>query len=615
MLKPHYRRTSDGQTVLMNDGLRNLVSGMGTDRDKGWQAQYTAPTQGPLDLLTAYEASSMIQRAIDMPAEDSCREWREWQAEAVDISLIEAEETRLGLKAKVFEARRLARLYGGAALLIGAGDADPEKPLLPKRIAKGGVKYLTVLSREELSAHDIERDPRLEGFGKPKFWTLTSAEGGHLKIHPSRLVIFHGLPPLGDIKSKTTMDGWGRSVLPGMLDALRRVDELAANVNSLTYEAKVDVVKIPDLMSNLQKRGTAYEQEVLRRLTLAATGKGINGMLMLDALEEYASKSASFGGLPDILDRFMQLASAAVGIPMTLYFMISPGGLNSTGASDTRAYYDKVKVEQTLRMQPEMSVLDECLVWSALGERPADLHYTWRPLWQPTAKERADTGKTAAETMKAAVEMDAVSVEAGGKALVNVLTESGAFPGLEGYAEEFPLQSDGDDDDGAEAGVLPGEREQGVTDAAPRTLYVRRDVLNADEIISWAKEQGFKTTLPAGDMHVTVAFSRDRVDWMKMGEPWCENPEIAPGGARLMEQFGEARVLLFNSSQLSWRHEEMKREGASWDHPDYQPHITISYDAESPDLSEVQPYQGRIILGPEIFEEINEKWLEGVIEE
>ncbi|CAN0594097.1 unnamed protein product, partial [Laminaria digitata] len=182
-------------------------------------------------------------------------------------------------------------------------------------------------------------------------------------------------------------------------------------------------------------------------------------------------------------------------------------------------------------MQPEMSVLDECLVWSAVGERPADLHYTWRPLWQPTAKERADTGKTAAETMKAAVEMDAVSVEAGGKALVNVLTESGSFPGLEGYAEEFPLENDGDDDDGAEAGVMPGERKQGVTDAAPRTLYVRRDVLNADEIISWAKEQGFKTTLPADDMHVTVAFSRDRVDWMKMGEPWCENPEIAPGGA------------------------------------------------------------------------------------
>ncbi|WP_375553385.1 anti-CBASS protein Acb1 family protein [Roseovarius mucosus] len=601
----------------INDGLLNLVSGMGTARDKGGQAHYASVAMSHMEILEAYEASSMIQRAIDMPAEDSCREWREWQAEAVDISAIETEEMRLGLKAKVFEARRLARLYGGAAVLIGTGDADPSKPLDPKRLTIGGLKYLTVLSRDEMSAREIERDPRQEGFGKPKFWSVNTAEGLPLDIHPSRLVIFHGIAPLGDIKSKTTADGWGRSVLPGMLDALRRVDELATNVNSLTYEAKVDVVKIPDLMSNLQKRGTAYEQEVLRRLTLAATAKGINGTLMLDALEEYASKSASFGGLPDILDRFMQLASAAVGIPMTLYFMISPGGLNATGASDTRAYYDKVKVEQTLRMQPAMSVLDECVIWSALNERPADLHYTWRSLWQPTAKERADTGKVAAETMKIAAEMGAVSEEAAGKALVNALTESGAFPGLEGYAEEFPFESD-DSLDTVERGLLPDGQEgdtSQVADAAPRTLYVRRDVLNADEIIAWAKGQGFKTTLPADDMHVTVMFSRTPVDWMKMGETWRENPEIAPGGARLMEQFGEARVLLFNSSELSWRHEEMKRQGATWDHPEYQPHITISYDPDAPDLADIEPYKGRILLGPEIFEAINEKWHEGVTEQ
>jgi len=219
--------------------------------------------------------------------------------------------------------------------------------------------------------------------------------------------------------------------------------------------------------------------------------------------------------------------------------------------------------------------------------------------------------------MKIAAEMGAVSEEAAGKALVNALTESGAFPGLEGYAEEFPFESD-DSLDTVERGLLPDGQEgdaSQVADAAPRTLYVRRDVLNADEIIAWAKGQGFKTTLPADDMHVTVMFSRTPVDWMKMGETWRENPEIAPGGARLMEQFGEARVLLFNSSELSWRHEEMKRQGATWDHPEYQPHITISYDPDAPDLADIEPYKGRILLGPEIFEAINEKWHEGVTEQ
>jgi len=427
--------------MKMLDGLINLVSGLGTARDKGAMASYTLPTMTPYDAFAAYKASSLIRRVVDLPAEDACREWREWQAEATDISAVEAEESRLGIQGKVMDARRQARLFGCAALLIGDGAADTEKPLNPEAIRKGGLRYVTPLSRDDLSAGDLDRDPESASFGKPNFWRLTSGQGRMLTIHPSRLVLFHGIAPMAGLYYDDGL-GWGDSVLLGMLETIRRVDEGAANVLSLVYEAKIDVIKIPDLMSNLQSRGAEYEDEVLRRLTLAATGKGINGTLMLDALEDHQQKSASFGGLPDVLDRFMQLASAASGIPMTLLFGMSPGGLNASGDVDVRGYYDRVRVQQTLYMQPAMAILDECLIRSALGDRPDDLHYTWRPLWQPTAKERADIGKISAETMKIALEMDAVSVEAAGAALVNVLTESGAFPGLEGYAADFPLEDD-----------------------------------------------------------------------------------------------------------------------------------------------------------------------------
>ena len=426
------------------DGLRNLVSGMGTARDKGFGATYTMPVDNPVENLTAYKSSRMIARAIDLPAEDSCREWREWQAAATEISAIEAEESRLDVRGKMFEARRLARLMGGAAIMIGTGDQNLMEPLAPERIGRGGLKYLTILSRYSLSAGQLDDDVRSANYGKPRLWTVSTRGTGLIPIHPSRLVISHGVAPFADSTGYDANDGWGGSILPGMLDALRRVDEVAANTNSLVYEAKVDVIKIPDLMANLQSRGAQFETEFLRRLTLAATGKGVNGSLILDALEEYDQKTASFGGLPDIMDRFMQLASAAVGIPMTLYFMQSPAGMNATGASDITAYYDRIKVQQTLHMQPAMAILDECLIRSALGTRPADLHYTWRPLWQPTAKERAEVGKISAETMKLALEMDAVSGEAAGAALVNVLTESGAFPGLEGYADDFPVDNEND---------------------------------------------------------------------------------------------------------------------------------------------------------------------------
>jgi hypothetical protein len=63
-------------------------------------------------------------------------------------------------------------------------------------------------------------------------------------------------------------------------------------------------------------------------------------------------------------------------------------------------------------------------------------------------------------------------------------------------------------------------------------------------------------------------------------------------------------VLMFASSQLYWRHREIVEAGASHDFPDYTPHVSLT---ESPvDLSGVEPYRGRIVLGPEIFEELRE---------
>jgi hypothetical protein len=161
--------------------------------------------------------------------------------------------------------------------------------------------------------------------------------------------------------------------------------------------------------------------------------------------------------------------------------------------------------------------------------------------------------------------------------------------------------------------VGPEDDDAEVGDAEPRTLYVSRKVTNAAEVLGWAKEQGFTQTLAADDLHVTIAYSRQALDWMKVGEPWEGEIEIAAGGPRLMERFGEATVLLFAGSRLSWRHEEIIRAGASWDFPEYQPHITIAY-GEAPDLAAIEPYRGKIVLGPEIFAEVDEDWKPKVVE-
>ncbi len=157
-----------------------------------------------------------------------------------------------------------------------------------------------------------------------------------------------------------------------------------------------------------------------------------------------------------------------------------------------------------------------------------------------------------------------------------------------------------------------------MADAGPlTTLYVRRDILNAPEIIAWAKDHGFATTLQPGDLHVTVTFSRRAVDWRKFGRP-DEQGIVAAGGPRHLHAFGDdkdAIVLAFDCERLSARHEWMMARGASWDHPQYQPHVTITWNVGDFDWQNVEPYAGPIILGPEVYESVKEDWKEKITED
>ncbi|MBB4569219.1 hypothetical protein GGE67_000729 [Rhizobium leucaenae] len=322
---------------MVRDGLMSLASRMGTERDKAASAFYTQPILTDEQIIAAYRGSWLPRKIVDIPALDSCRKWRNWQAESDQIGAIEAEERRLNLRGKVLEASKKGRLFGGAALFIGTGDTDPSLPLEVERVGKGGLKHLTVLTRRQLAAGEIDRDPTSEWYGRPKCYTLTGANGSQVAIHPSRLVIFNGaMAPDEDFGGTLGQrgHGWGESVLTATFDAIKNADSTAANIASLIFEAKIDIIKVPQFSANIGNQ--AYEDAVLRRYTLANTIKGVNGTLILDSEEEYDSKSAPLAGLTDILMAFMQIVSGAADIPVTRLLGQSPAGLNATGDGDMK---------------------------------------------------------------------------------------------------------------------------------------------------------------------------------------------------------------------------------------------------------------------------------------
>lgn len=413
--------------TTFNDGLINVVANLGTSRDKLAATVYDGNVITDAEAVNAYRSAWLPRKIVDVPALDSMRQWRSWQADADQISAIEAEEKRLALQPKLLEALTLARLTGGAAVYIGTGDSNPSEPLQPERIGRGGIRHLTVIPRIALSAGDIDRDPESGRYGLPSYYRMTSTAGS-VDIHPSRLVILMGAKrPASQFYGVD--DGWGDSVLASVMDEIKRADSTAANVASLVFEAKIDVVSIPDLMNSL--REPAYEADLLNRLRLAMTAKGVNGTLILDATEKYDQKNASFASLRDIMGAFYQSVAGAADIPIVRLLGESPGGLNSSGEVDLRNYYDKIRSMQELELSPAIALLDECLIRSALGERPAEIFYNWRSLWQTSEKERAEIGKLTAETIKIINEAGLIDPNALARAAVNMLTEAGVMPGLE----------------------------------------------------------------------------------------------------------------------------------------------------------------------------------------
>jgi phage-related protein (TIGR01555 family) len=423
------------QTELFTDGLTSLTANLGTSRDKASTLSYERPELSDEQILNAYRGSWLPKKIVDIPALDSCRKWRAWQADKPTITAIEAEEERLDVKRKVLEARKKARLFGGSAVYFATGDEDVSLPLSPDRIAKGGVKHLTVMTRRNLMAGDLDIDPMSPGYGEPSYYQITSNSKGLVRIHPSRLIRFHGSESPTEISAGSQSWSWGDSVLLSTLKAIKDADGTAANIASLVFEAKVDVFKIPGLMAKI--RDKRYESDLLTRFAIAAAGKGNNGALILDGDEDYVQKTMSFASLPDVLDSFLQIVSGAADIPATRLLGQSPAGMNATGESDIRNYYDRIQSSQELEIQPAMRVFDECLIRSATGARDADIHYIWRSLWQTSEKERSEIGKQTADTIKTLKETELFPDEVLSKTAVNMLTENGVAPGLEGEMNDF----------------------------------------------------------------------------------------------------------------------------------------------------------------------------------
>ena len=611
--------------MMLLDRLSNFVSGLGTSKDKKIANVYGFNLIDAQQLNAMHRSDWMARKVVDIIPDDMTREWREWQAEESVVEAIERVERQpqVNIQAKVNEAMQLARLRGGALLVLGVeGAGQPSEELKLDRVKQGSLKYVHVLGRDQVGFDEIDRDITSPFYGEPKMWTVNGSNGAQVSVHPSRVIRFVGAPILD--KSNAESEVWGDSVLQIVYDAIQNAASSQEHTASLIPEAKTDVIYIPNLSRILDNEVTT--QKLTARFTYANTLKSMFNMLLLESGgdagregEKWEQKTINFGQFPELLRLFLQVAAGAADIPLVRFLQDAPSGLGSNGETTLKNYYDNIAARQSNWLGPALWRFDEICIRSATGSRDPAIYYQWAPLYTQTEKERAEVFKMYADGARALVGsgtgQEIITRDAVSKALINRLVEDGNLPGLAEAVEEFGEigEQEPSEEELAAAAAAQAANTNSVTrmqqaanDAAPRTLYVRRDVLNRADIVRWATDQGFTDIVP--DLHVTIAYSRQMVDWFKVGTSWADRLEIGAGGPRQMDAFGtdgKYKVLLITAPELVWRNREIIENGASWDHEEYQPHITIQIGGDG-DIAQVKPYAGKIILGPEIFEELRD---------
>lgn len=136
-----------------------------------------------------------------------------------------------------------------------------------------------------------------------------------------------------------------------------------------------------------------------------------------------------------------------------------------------------------------------------------------------------------------------------------------------------------------------------------KPIYVSRKLIKTDEFIYWMESNNIIDMIPENELHLTVAYSKKSVAFESL--ELDHFMLLIPKHNRKLKLFGNSLVLSVSSNYLNNRWKYYLDNGCSWDFPEYQPHISLSYNYKNLP-KDIEPFYGDILLGQEILEDLDE---------
>lgn len=316
----------------------------------------------------------------------------------------------LGVDAKFKQALSWANAYGGSAIVMGALDGttawdqelNPDKINSPEKFT-----WLTVLEAKNLTPFKWYNDPQKDKYGEVAVWRISPDTAGMgqgidpsvgvktIDIHESRVLLFQGVK-VSRSQSEGTRAGFGDSMYTRLKGVLRRFGLGWNSAAIIINEFSLAVMKIKGLAEMV---GSDSQKKLLARMAAVQLGRSVARVTLLDSTEEFTRETASLAGLADLLEKIMQELAGACDVPVTVFMGMSPSGLNATGESDVRGWYDRIAGEFKEKVKPLLSRVAALIMRSLNnGKEAENWSVNLRPLWQESPKEKAETRKIDADT-------------------------------------------------------------------------------------------------------------------------------------------------------------------------------------------------------------------------
>ncbi len=456
-----------------NDGWMNIVSGLGTRKDKNTYARINWKPTSREHAENLYAGDEMGAKICRIIPYDGTREGITWNMDkGVDqeevTKYLESEFKRLRIWSQLAWAWTTARIYGGALIFISVNDGRSiDRPLNPDKIRQ--INTLTVIDRFEVNvtSTDINDDISSPNFGKPEFYNyqpgLTSISGMvPTKIHHSRIIRLDGirLPTRLYIENNYFHD----SIFGALGIAIRNYSTVHDSIALIISDFNQPVYRIEGLTQAL---AMDEEELIVKKLQQVDLMRSAARAIVLDKEDEFQNVSTNVAGGKELIDLSVQRLVAGTDVPHTRLLGNSPSGLGATGQAELINYYDSVKSMQNTTLREPIEILTDLIFAQKVTQvaKPDDLSFEFNPLFQQEREKEIKTREMQANIDEKYVNMGVITADE----VVSSRFGTGRYS-FETVVEEgktrvssFDIARASNDDDRREAATAPASNT--VTDS------------------------------------------------------------------------------------------------------------------------------------------------------